>query len=354
MTGHDIIVVGASAGGVEALRTLVASLPGDLPAALFVVLHVPADGHSALPEILMHAGRLSASHPQDGDPITHGHIYIAPPDYHLLVELGHVRVVRGPRENRHRPAVDPLFRSAARAYGPRVVGIVLSGMLDDGTAGLRAIWERGGVGLVQSPDDALFEGMPLSAIMNDHPKAVLPVAAIGPELVRLAHEPVPDAASATEAAPSKTLEMETHVAAFDMDAIEDPDKPGKPSVYGYPECGGVLWELADAQVLRYRCRVGHAYTAESLLADQSQRLEDALWAATRGLEEKAALSHRLGARARDSGHILLADRYAQQERDARTRGGDPARHSARWWIFPNPPTPFPPREGGGELGSARF
>jgi two-component system chemotaxis response regulator CheB len=302
----------------------------------------------------MHAGRLPASHPQDGDPITHGRIYIAPPDYHLLVEMGRVRVVRGPRENRHRPAVDPLFRSAARAYGRRVVGVILSGMLNDGTVGLRAIWARGGVGLVQSPDDALFDGMPASAIMNDHPQAVLPVAAIGPELVRLAHEPVPDdAAGAADAAPAKTLETEVHMAEFAMNTIEDPDKPGEPSVYGCPECGGVLWEMADTQVLRYRCRVGHAYTADSLLADQSKKLEDALWAAMRGLEEKASLAHRLGARARESGYTLLTDRYAEQERDARAHATVIQRVILQGGDFPNLPTaqrvsPFPTGEGGGE------
>jgi two-component system chemotaxis response regulator CheB len=313
MPGHDIIVMGASAGGVEALMEVARALPRDLPAALFVVLHIPPDGASALPQILTNAGPLPAVHPHDGDPIEHGRIYVAPPDHHLLVESGHVRVTRGPRENRYRPAVDPLFRSAARAYGPRVIGVVLSGMLDDGSAGMIAVAARGGIGVVQDPQDALFPGMPQSAIGNDSPGYIVPVAEIGPLLTHLAREP----ARAAQQEVPRAMEMEVNDAAFDMETVADPDKPGTPSVFGCPECGGVLWEMREDAMLRYRCRVGHAYTADSLIAEQSLHLEAALWAALRGLEEKAALVHRLAERARERSHTMLADRYAEQERDAR-------------------------------------
>ncbi len=314
MPGHDIVVIGASAGGVEALIAVVGALPRDLPAAVFVVLHIPPDGGSVLPRILTHAGPLPAAHPKDGDPIEHGRVYVAPPDYHLLVERDAVRVIRGPRENHYRPAVDPLFRSAARAYGPRVVAVVLSGMLDDGAAGIRTVHARGGIGVVQDPDDALFPGMPTSAMRYDSPQYTLPAREIGPLLARLAREPAP---VARKGAVPEVMEKETDLAALQMGALDDTDKPGMPSVFGCPECGGVLWEIEEGQLLRYRCRVGHAFTADGLLSDQSAHLEAALWAALRGLEEKAALVRRLAERSRAAGHAMLAERYAEQERDAR-------------------------------------
>jgi len=162
VSGHDIIVIGTSAGGVDALVKVVSALPGDLPAALFVVLHVSADSSSMLPTILSRSGPLPAIHPEDGTPFVHGTIYVAPPDNHLMLESGKVRVVRGPKENRQRPSVDPLFRSAALTYGPRVTGVILTGALDDGTAGLLAIKHSGGVAIVQAPYEALYASMPLS------------------------------------------------------------------------------------------------------------------------------------------------------------------------------------------------
>jgi two-component system chemotaxis response regulator CheB len=214
MPGHDIIVVGASAGGVEALSRLVHDLPADLPAALFVVLHVPAHGTSLLPYILARNGPLPARHPDDGEPIVHGRIYVAPPDMHLLIRREQVRLARGPRENGHRPAVDPLFRTAARSYGPQVVGVVLSGTLDDGSAGLVAIRQRGGVAIVQDPDDALYPGMPRSALEAVRADHCLPVGQIGATLAELAHravegvDPMPD-----------DMEMESEIAAFELDAL---------------------------------------------------------------------------------------------------------------------------------------
>jgi|SRR5882724_1676203 len=190
MPGHEIIVVGASAGGVEALMKLVHGLSRNLAASVFIVLHLPAQGSSVLPSILKHAGILNAQHPIDQQKIEMGNIYVAPPDHHLLIEQGLIRVVRGPKENRHRPAIDALFRSAAIAYGAQVVGVVLTGALDDGTAGLLAIKQRNGIAIVQDPNDAIYPDMPRSALKHVAVDYCVPIAEIGPLLVRLVNEPI--------------------------------------------------------------------------------------------------------------------------------------------------------------------
>ena len=314
--GHDIIVIGASAGGVEALTDLVGRLPADLPAAVFIVLHIPAYGTSVLPGILSRRGLLPAVHPADGDPVQKGRIYVAPPDHHLIVEKdGMIRLTRGPHENGHRPAVDALFRSAARAYGPRVIGVILTGTLDDGTAGLQAVKRRGGLAVVQDPEEALFASMPRCAIQGVAVDLVAPLAEIGPALASLAHQPVP---GESESPVTPELEEEVKVAEFDIKALETRHE-GKPSSYACPDCHGVLWEVEEGDLLRFRCRVGHAFSPESLLASQSDALEDALWTALRALEESAALADRLSERSGERGHGLAADRFAQQAVDARDR-----------------------------------
>ena len=316
LTGHDIIVIGASAGGVEALAQVAQDLPADLPAAVFIVLHVPAHGVSVLPAILSRRGPLPAVHPADGEPIQSGRIYIAPPDHHLLVKHGHVRVVRGPSENGHRPSVDPLFRSAARFYGPRVVGVILSGTLDDGTSGLMAVKQRGGLAVVQDPEEAMFSGMPRSAVENVAVDWVGPLADVGPTLARLAQEPAP----APGQTASAELEDEVDVAEMDMQAIEAP-RAGAPSGFTCPDCHGALWEVQEGDLIRFRCRVGHAYSPDSLLAQQSESLEEALWIAMRALEESAALADRLAERAQGRDHALAAVRFGEQAQDARHRAG---------------------------------
>ncbi len=313
MPGHDVIVVGASAGGVEALIALTSSLPEDLSAALFLVLHIPAQSPSLLPDILNRVGPLHALHPTDGEAIQHGHIYVAPPDHHLLVEEGVVCVIRGPKENRHRPAVDPLFRSAARTYGTRVVGVVLTGSMDDGTAGLLAIKRRGGVAVVQDPRDALFSSMPRSAIAHVEVDHVVPLSGIGPLLAQLSQ----GQAVAQGSYPiSKDMEMETKLAAMETNEGQESVHVGIPSAFSCPECGGVLWEVHDGNLLRFRCRVGHAYSVDSIQAGQTEAVEEALWTALKTLEESASFSRRLANDAHRGGKDWLARRFNEKMQQA--------------------------------------
>lgn len=322
MPGHDIIVIGASAGGVEVLCQLVSSLPQDLPAAIFIVLHVPAHGTSVLPSILNRAiarkhktttTHLQALHPKDGDRIEYGKIYVAPPDRHLLIKEGYVHLARGPKENSHRPAIDCLFRTAARIYGERVVGVVLSGLLDDGTAGLAAIKVRGGVAIVQDPGEAMYSGMPRSAIENVDVDRVLPIADIVTFLSEIAAAPVSE--EKTEFVPEQ-MQIETDISEMDIAAIENNHRPGKPSAYACPECRGVLWEIHEGKLTRFRCRTGHAFSVNTLIAEQSDALEVALWSALRALEEKAALTQRMTEQAIARNQPLSAKRFREQAQDS--------------------------------------
>lgn len=315
MSGHDMIVIGASAGGLEALSKLLYDLPPDLPAALFIVIHISAHSRSLLPTILNRSLKKRhqqtswrAVHPKDGEAIQHGQIYVAPPNHHLLVKEGYVHLSRGPQENSHRPAVDPLFRTVARVYKRRVVGIVLSGALDDGTAGLAAVKQLGGVAVVQDPDEALYSGMPQSAIENVCVDYVLPVSDIASLLAQLVYQPVEKEAEAV----SSEMGMESDMAELELKAMQSFDRPGTPSPFGCPECGGVLWELNEGKLLRFRCRTGHAFSTQSLISEQSQDVEIALWTALRALEEKAALSQRLAERARVNKSTLSAQRFQEQ------------------------------------------
>ncbi len=313
MPKHDMIVIGASAGGVEALITLIGSLPQDLPAAIFVVLHIPSQSPSMLPNILKRAGPLHALNPVDGQEIQSGHIYVSPPDHHLLIEEGMVRVVRGPKENRHRPAIDPLFRSAARTYGTRVVGVILTGSMDDGTAGLLAIKRRGGKTVVQDPDDALFSSMPRSAIAHIEVDHVMPLSEIGPLLAQLAYDEVTEQGSFPI---SKDMEVEAKFAALEIHEGKDGELVGTPSAFSCPECGGVLREVHDGDLLRFRCRVGHAFSVDSIMAGQIEAIEEALWTALKNLEENASFSRRLASDARNSGKEWLAKRFGEREQEA--------------------------------------
>jgi two-component system, chemotaxis family, protein-glutamate methylesterase/glutaminase len=307
-TGHDIVVVGASAGGVEALRTMVSRLPADLPAAVFVVLHVPAIATSVLPAILRRAGDLPADHAVDGAEIERGCIYIAPPDHHLLIQPGFMRVNRGPKENGYRPAIDPMFRTAAATYGSRVVGVILSGVLDDGTAGLAMVKTHGGHALVQDPASALYPMMPTSAIDAAEPDLVAAPEELAEVIAQLAHEAVP----ATMAPADDPLLDDENFIEIDRAASERP-QAGSPSGFVCPDCGGALWELEDTTgLLSFRCRTGHGYSIETLASGQTETVEYALWAALRALEERAAMARRMAGRLRGRGSKSSATRFESQ------------------------------------------
>ena len=313
MAHRDIVVIGTSAGGVEALRELARGLPADLPAAVLIVIHTPRRSPGLVPHILNRAGAVPAVYGQDREPVRQGHIYVAPAGSHMILEDGHIRLVHGARENLHRPSIDPLFRSAALNYGRRAIGVILTGALDDGTAGLHAVKRCGGVAVVQDPGDATYPSMPESALRNVRVDHRVPVAEIPALLDRLAREPLPEIP--TTVAPTD-LKLEVAMAA--MDSSEDKlDRMGQRSTFTCPECHGTLWEMSEDGILRFRCHVGHAYTAETLASQQSSGLEDALWAAVRGFEENAKLASRISQRMAGVAEEERKRRFEQRAETAR-------------------------------------
>lgn len=296
MPGKDIIVIGASAGGIEPIRRILGQLPADFPGSLFVVVHISPNAPGLLNVILDRAGSLPAATAEHGERIQPGRVYVARPDHHLIIERGTVRLTRGPRENRFRPAVDPLFRSAAQTYGPRVVGIILSGGLDDGTSGLHTVKQLGGTAIVQDPQEAWAPSMPQSALEHVRVDHVVRVDEIAPLLVRLASTPA-DVQEGGHAVPEK-VKIEVDIARENNAREAGVLRLGGPSIYACPECHGVLLELKDHAPLRFRCHTGHAYTLESLLSEMDEMIEDSLWNAIRSLEERAMLMRQAGEHAR--------------------------------------------------------
>jgi two-component system chemotaxis response regulator CheB len=314
MAGRDIIVIGASAGGIEALTLIARALPRGFPASLFVVCHFPPGGKSVLPDILSRAGPLLAVHPNDGDLFYPGHIYVAPPDRHLVLEPGgRMRLTRGPRENHNRPAVDPLFRSAARHYGDRVIGVVLTGSLYDGAAGLLAVRGAGGLAVVQDPRDARVAAMPLNATQIAGADRVVRAADLAALLVELVQGPLTAERGDAVMDPMEQMPEVVHET-FDRQVRNE--RNGDVSVFTCPECGGALWQVAQAGLTQFRCHVGHAYNGEALLAEQSEALEAALWTAVRTFKEKVVLGRQLAAQERAKGEAKLADRFEEQAAQA--------------------------------------
>ena len=350
-----LVVVGASAGGVEALCRLLSLLPADLPAAVLVVMHVAPAAPNVLPRILARAGRLPAEEAVDGTRLVARRVYVAPSDQHLLVRDGHVVLVRGPRENGHRPALDPLFRSAAREHGADVVGVVLSGNLSDGTHGLAQVKRHGGMALVQDPLEALFDGMPRSAIAEVMVDEVLPIAGLATAIERFAR-------ASGAGAPSRAREVVMSGVATNgprgPDGLPDDDAPdgngdllplgdllpgdgltgdavtdevqldgvghvdagpetnaalgGALAPYTCPECNGNLWEIGDGKPVRFRCRVGHSYDEPTLVHHKDTALEAALWTAVMALEENASLARQVAVRAGRHGRDYAAKRFTRR------------------------------------------
>ncbi|HEX2826531.1 MAG TPA: chemotaxis protein CheB [Burkholderiales bacterium] len=309
---RDIVVIGASAGGVEAIVGVMRDLPADIAASFFVVSHVLPEAGSHLLDALNTMGPLPARHAEDGEEFKHGVIYVAPPDRHLLVKRDHVRVTRGPRENRWRPAIDPLFRSAAVAHGPCAVGIVLSGMLDDGTSGLAAIKRCGGIAIVQDPDDAAFPEMPRTALANVDVDHRLRVADIAPVLSGLVSESVGE-----RAAPPADIVAEARIAETGYSDETVTAGLGELTALSCPECGGPLWQRDGKAHTRYRCRVGHAYGDASLLSAQDEVLESAVWAAIRVFDQRANVLATMAEKDRHAQRARSAAHHESLAREAR-------------------------------------
>ncbi|MFO7553245.1 MAG: chemotaxis protein CheB [Haliea sp.] len=302
------IVVGASAGGMEALKKLVAQLPKEFPAPVFIVNHMGADTTGeALVKVLNESSSLACAHAQDQQVFKSGNIYLAPSDQHMLIVKGKILVTKGARENRSRPAIDPLFRSAAVAYGNRVIGIILTGYLDDGTSGMMAIKRCGGVCIAQDPHDASYPDMPQSVISNVGADYCLPVAEMGALLSDLVSRELPENKEAPE-----DLVIEAKIAQRVLSDLPSVEALGDQVPFNCPDCGGVLWKVEEGDLLRYRCHTGHAFTSSVLLAQQAVKIEETLWVALRMFEERQNLLVTMGSK----GSSASASSISQRARDS--------------------------------------
>lgn len=313
MAKRDIIVIGGSAGAVDALMRFARALPPRLPASLFVVVHFPEEHDTALPQILSRSGPLPAQLAEDGVPYEPGRIYVARPGMHLMVEGGRMKVHRGPRENRARPSIDVLFRSAAVNHGPRTIGVILSGTLDDGCAGLEAVKRAGGKAIVQDPGDALFPHLPLNAMKAVETDHRLPIPELAENLESLVKEEV---LASVPTLPNLQKEIEM---------LKNPDhrmgtveELGELSPYKCPDCGGALWKMRDTQLLRFRCHLGHALSSRTLAEGAEANLEKALWEAYELCVEQARIFENLSEGAR-KGDDDLAEGFSIKARRSKVR-----------------------------------
>lgn len=316
---RDTIVLGASAGGIEALRRLLPAFTADVEASVFVVQHTPADGHSLLDTVLNQATAYHAAFAQDGEVISTRRVYVAPPNRHLLIEEGRIRLWHGARENRARPAIDPLFRSAGVARGARVVAGILSGLLDDGASGLLSVKRCGGLAFVQSPSDAVESEMPERAaeVLGDNLDGALSAEQLGLRMVDLMGTSAPPSPRVPD-----DVKLEMDMLLGGVSALEVLSQQGPPLPLSCPECGGPLWSLRDGRLQRYRCHTGHTYGVDSLLSGQGNQIEQALWAAIKGLEQRGQMLTNLskdeGVSRRPSSAALFGGEAVQLRRHAQT------------------------------------
>jgi two-component system chemotaxis response regulator CheB len=310
MAHRDILAIGTSAGGFEALRFLAGAFPHDFPASVLVVIHLSNQFRSTLDAILTQAGRLPATFAQDGEKLAKRHIYIAPPERHLLVEGERLRLGSGPRENHARPALDPLFRSAALCCGPRAIGAVLTGTLGDGAAGLLALKQCGGITVVQDPSDAAYPEMPATALSRSEPDHVVGLMGMPALFEKLVRQP----AGRPTPVPGGTR-YEIDIASGRPGSMSTMDRIGRRSVLACPDCHGVMWELDEGEMVRFRCHVGHAYSAEIMSLALDENLTRALGGALRALDERIAITKKLQKQASDAGRAQIAESWARKAQE---------------------------------------
>jgi two-component system chemotaxis response regulator CheB len=306
MANRDIVVIGASAGGIPALVDLVKHLPSQLNASVFVVMHLSPHSPSLLPQIITRSGYLKAIHPRDYQVIEQGIIYIAPPNHHMLVEDDHILVKKGPKENRFRPSIDALFRSAAYTYKTRVIGIILSGMLDDGTSGMWSIKRMGGLGIIQAPEDAMCSSMPTNVTEYVTVDYSVPVSQMGELINQLIKEQAPEKPE-LEAEEIKRIETEVKIAAQKNAFEAGLQQLGNLTLLTCPECNGSLVQFKEGNLVRYRCHTGHGFTQNAFMANASKAIEEKLWQAVRSLEELVMILEE------------MAKQYEQLERPAKAQ-----------------------------------
>jgi len=318
MKNRNIIVIGASAGGFEAIKTLFAVLPADLNAAIFIVWHMSPDVRGVMPQVINKHKKMFAAHATDLEPVKNGRVYIAPPDHHLLLEKDRVRVTKGPKENRFRPAIDPLFRSAAYTYGPCVTAVILSGALDDGSAGTWAVKRKGGIAIVQDPADAEVPSMPENAIKAADIDYILPVDQIAPLLMQLVTEPVTEKDD-VDMKENENIKREIDIAKEGTPHYRHLPVFGELTPYTCPECHGVLSAIREGGRIRFRCHTGHAFTADSLLSAVTEGIEEAFWSAIRNVQENIMLLNNMGDHFAEINQPKLAATYFKKAKESELR-----------------------------------